>query len=394
MVLDLGPRGAESSSGAPVETPLRIAILLDPFALTVKGGEYVPRLAQELLDRGHMVRGFGAPAGVIPRSGPEASVAGGLEVPGVVAFQPDVIVAHDALSPAAFLGARAARRLEVPLVLIEPGVLLGGRWHERLLRWLGERLWGPLVRRRTSAVVALDPPARDQALAEGFAPSIVRVLPRGVDVAAFRPGLSSHIVRSHRISGRILLYIGRIDPDRGVEVLVQAFARTLGQGPDWALVLAGEGTGQARQSIRALVERQGVGARVHWLPGPRPEELPGLLGSASLLAVPALDDRVRGLHAPRALACGVPVLASRLPRLEAVVEEDGSGLLAEPGSLEDWCAVLQRAGGSPQARRRWAEHARSEAERRFSWSAVGEAFEAALRECAEGPPQGGPSSSD
>jgi glycosyltransferase involved in cell wall biosynthesis len=403
------PRAAPSSAGGwtsglakrkvlpespPVDRPLRIALLLDPFALTVKGGDYVPRLARELLGRGHAVRGFGAPPGVIPRSGPEREPdgAGRLEFPGVVGFQPDVVVAHDALSPAAFLGARAAGRLGVPLVLVEPGVLLGGRPHERVLRWVGERLWGPLVRRRARAVVALDPPARDQALEEGFASERVRVLPAGVDLATFRPGLTSHVVRSHRIAGRILLYVGRLDPDRGLEVLIQAFARTLGQGRDWALVLAGDGPRPARQALRALVERQGIGARVHWLAGPRDEELPGLLGSATVLAVPALDDRVRGIHVPRALACGVPVLASRLPRFEALFDDEEAGLLVRAGDLEAWCAALQRAGGAPEARRRWALRARAVAEERLGWEAVGAAFEAVLVECVGGtepPPRGG-----
>jgi glycosyltransferase involved in cell wall biosynthesis len=374
-----------------VEEALRIAILLDPFSLSVKGGDHAPRLAQELLGRGHLLRGFGAPPGVIPRSGAtlEGEGAGGLEFPGVVGFAPDVVVAYDALSPAAFLGARAAGRLEVPLVLVEAGVLLGGRWHERLLRWTGERLWGAFVRRRVSRVVALDPPARDQALEEGFAPERLRVLPAGVDPSIYRPGLASHLVRSHRIAGRVVLYVGRLDHGRGLETLVQAFARTLGQGRDWALVLAGDGPRPARQALRALVDRQGIGARVHWLAGPREEELPGLLGSATLLAVPAEDGRVRGLHIPRALACGIPVLASRLPRFEALVEDDGCGLLVPAGDLDAWSAALQRAGSAPEARRRWARRAREVVEERLSWEAVGAAFERVLLEVT-GRPVGEP----
>ena len=82
----------------------KIAVLVNPFTLESKGGGHGPSLAQQLQARGHHVRGFGAPGTAFP----------GLEVPedsgGVVAFEPDFVVAYDALSPAAWVGARAARK--------------------------------------------------------------------------------------------------------------------------------------------------------------------------------------------------------------------------------------------------------------------------------------------
>jgi len=374
-----------------VERTLRIAILLNPFDLAVKGGEYAPQLARELLGRGHYLRGFGAPPGVIPRSGGDAAPGGGElkpEAPGVVGFRPDVVVAYDALSPAAFLGARAARKLDAPLVLIEAGSSAGGSRTTRLLRWIGERLWGVFVRRRASAVVVLDPVARAQSLGEGFAEDLIRVLPAGVDLGSFRPGLTSSFVRRHRIVGRLLLYVGKLSQDRGLQELIDAFARTVGQAHDWNLVLAGDGPTRSRQALRAQVSRLGIGASVHWLPTPSVEELPGLMGSATLLAVPAVDDRVRGIHIPRALACGLPVLASRLPRFEGLLEDDGSGLLVEPGSVQAWSAAIVRAAGAPMARKRWSQRAREIAEDRLDWAVVAEGFEEILLEAVDGRPPG------
>jgi len=92
-----------------VTRPLRIAILVDPFTLHVKGGDHAPELARELLGRGHTVRGFGAPDGVIPRSGADPSSDSASERPGVAGFAPDALIAYQSLSPAAWLGARVAR---------------------------------------------------------------------------------------------------------------------------------------------------------------------------------------------------------------------------------------------------------------------------------------------
>jgi phosphatidylinositol alpha-1,6-mannosyltransferase len=369
-----------------VGSSLRIAILLDPLDLAVKGGEYAPALARELLGLGHKVRGFGAPPGVIPRSGGDPSADGLQTKPeaiGIVGFRPDAIVAYDALSPAAFLGARASRRSGAPLILVEAGTAAVGPWHGRVLRWIGARLWGPFVRRMAHRVVALDPVAREQALSEGFAADRIWVLPPGVDLTTFRPGLTSNLIAAHRITGRVLLYIGRISNDRGLEVLISAFSRTLGQARDWSLVIAGDGPMRERQALKAQADRLGIGTLVRWLPSPRMEEMPGLLGSATIMAVPALDSRVRGIHIPRALACGLPVLASDLPRFAELMENDGTGLLTEPGSVEAWSASLAKAAGAPQARQRWAKRAREIAEKRLDWALVAREFEEMLWEARE-----------
>jgi glycosyltransferase involved in cell wall biosynthesis len=368
-----------------LNAPLRIALLVDPFALQAKGGTHAPALARELLGRGHVVRGFGAPADAIPHSNAELveGEAGAIAVPGVLSFRPDCVLAYDALSPAAFRGARVTRRLGVPLVLIESGYGSEGRLYERLLRADGERLWGAYVRRAAARVVALDPVARERALREGFDAERVEVLPAGVDLATFRPGLLSGMIAQHHIRGRVLLHVGPLAEKRGLETLIEAFARTVGQRADWTLVLAGDGPAQRR--LRATVDRLGIGARVAWLPRPRREELPGLMGASTLFALPALDGRAHGTFLPRALACGLPVLASNLPRLASYLQHDGSGLLVAPGDLAAWVAALDRATGSPEARARWSRRARELAETRFAWPRIAQEFEHLLLTLAAAP---------
>lgn len=356
--------------------PLRIAILVDPFTLRVKGGDHAPELARELLNRGHTVRGFGAPEGVIPRSGNDPDSRAPAEGPGAAGFAPDAIVAYQSLSPAAWLGARLARKRGIPLVLVEVGARSEDSRRARLLRRVGEVLWGRFVRRHTSAVVALDPGALERVLHHGFARERVSLVPPGVDLNDYRPGLTSGLVLRHHIRGRILLYMGWIGPGRGLETLIEAFARTVGQRNDWSLVLAGDGP--ARAELRAQVDRFGIGSCVHWIGTPRIEETPGLLGASTLLAVPGLDDSVRGQHIPKAMACGLPVLCSDQPILRFLVEPEGSGLIVPAGNLQAWIEALRRAAMSPETRRRWGQRGRAIAEERLAWSQVARQIEARI----------------
>jgi glycosyltransferase involved in cell wall biosynthesis len=360
-------------------TSIRVALLLDPLSVSlgakgvhVKWSGHAPALAREFLGRGYEVRGFGAPPGIIPRSSSDAPGEDGGGGHGLVRFAPDVILAYDTLSPAALRGARMARRLGATLVLVEGGWKGAMPWKERILRRIGKRLWGLYVRRTAGAVAALDALAEEQCLADGFGRDQVRVIPYGVDTQAFRPGLSSTFVARHKIRGRILLYVGKQEVGRGVQVLLSAFVRTVGQRLDWNLVFAGNGPD--RGELRAMADRLGVGDRVHLIE-PRDEELPGLMGASTVLAIPARSHEVVGRHAARAMACGLPILASDMPRLRGFVEPERNGLLVAPGSIDAWADAIQRIAQAPRTRARWGQASREMAVQAHSWSAIAERYE-------------------
>jgi glycosyltransferase involved in cell wall biosynthesis len=184
------------------------------------------------------------------------------------------------------------------------------------------------------------------------------------------------LILRHHIRGRILLHAGQIAHQRGLENLITAFAHTVGQRSDWSLVFAGEGP--AQPELRAQIDRLGIGARVHWIGRPREEELPGLMSASTLLAVPGLDDSVRGQHIPCAMACGLPVITSDLPLMRFLVEHDVSGLVVPAGDLVAWTEALRRASMSPDARQRWGQRARQIAEERLAWPYVAKTFESTI----------------
>jgi len=353
-----------------VSPSLRIALLINPFAAR-RGEDHPSSLARELMGLGHTVRAFGAGPDATPHSGNDPSTDGGVvpeEGLGLLGFEPDVILAYDAVSPTAWLGARRARRLAVPLIIVEDGSAPQIGFVERFVRVAGGRVWGRFIRRSVAGVIALDPVTRESVVAEGFAQDAVHLIPPGVDLADYRPGLSSPLPGRHGIRGRILLHVGQIEDGRGLDRLVSAFANTVGRREGWSLVFAGEG--HARPRLRAQVDRLGIGAQVHWMRTPRAEELPGLFGASTLFAAPTPDDERTPLRVAQALACGLPVLASEHARLAGLIEDDGNGLLLQGDSAADWTDGLRSAASSPERRRRWGKRARELAEERFSWAHV------------------------
>lgn len=354
-------------------SPRRLALLVDALNPRATRSEHPPNLADALERAGYAVELHWVSAGLLARvDGRRRRGAGVAQLESaasrILGDRPDLVIAYDPACPAAWLGARVATRLAVPLVLIEPAWFTLRRAHERILESVGRTLWGRVIRQSTAAVVAVDPHARARALSRGFALDRVTMIPSGVDPEQYRPGRTSAAVARHRLRGRILLHLGPLEPGRGLEVLIQAFARTVGQRGDWTLALIGSGS--LRRRLETLAARLGVRAGVRFLPKVDADEVPGLFAAATLLAVPAEDERVRGRQVVRAMAAGLPVLCSDIPRLAFRVEHGVTGYLAPPGDVAAWTAALERVASSPVAREAWAVAARQRVLERFTWPAI------------------------
>jgi glycosyltransferase involved in cell wall biosynthesis len=203
----------------------------------------------------------------------------------------------------------------------------------------------------------------------------VRVVPHGVDTERFRPGLTSSLCSRHHIQGRYVLSVGPLESTSRHELVIQAFARTVGQREDWSLVIAGDGSLRAR--LHAEADRAGVGARVHCIGSLSEDELPGALSSATFAVLAGSDPRA-ALFA-KLLACGVPIVAEAGGRAEFLVGEQ-CGVTVTQGA---WAAGLAKAAAAPELRRRWSLEARRIALAELDWAHVARAFVDAIGEQRE-----------
>jgi len=128
---------------------------------------------------------------------------------------------------------------------------------------------------------------------------------------------------------RLALFLGLIRPYKGVDILLEAFAR-LPESSRWRLVVAGEPWGGLGEALSAQVEALGLGNRVELKFGWAPEaEVDQLLSAADLLVLPYRNG-TQSAVAPMALSRGLPVLATDVGGLGEVIDDGVSGLLVEP----------------------------------------------------------------
>lgn len=165
----------------------------------------------------------------------------------------------------------------------------------------------------------------------------------------------------------ILLFLGRLDRKKGLDLLIPAFAQLVAGGADLHLVLAGPDRG-ARAEAEVRVARLGLAGRVSFTGMLRGETKRAALAEAALFVLPSYRENF-GLAVVEALAAGLPVLVSDQVAIWREIEADGAGWVcrAEVRSLAE---TLAAAVADPAALAERGHRARESAKRRFDWSAV------------------------
>jgi len=184
----------------------------------------------------------------------------------------------------------------------------------------------PLLR-RLSRVVAISEEINGELLAHGFAPNRIAHIPNGVDVRRFAPAQDPDLARRQvGLGSETVLFLGRLDSQKGLETALTAWARVAAKRPSAQLVFAGDGP--ARNALETQARGAGFGEQVRFL-GTRSD--PGrLLQASQLFLLPSKSEGISNALL-EAMATGVACVASRVGGNCEVLEHGVSGLLVPPG---------------------------------------------------------------
>jgi phosphatidyl-myo-inositol alpha-mannosyltransferase len=204
-----------------------------------------------------------------------------------------------------------------------------------------------------------------------FFPGEFRLIPPGVDVARFHPGVEP-LPELASDGAPVVLFVGRLDARKGLPVLLGAFARVLAAGTRARLVVAGKG--QMFEECRERAAELGIAGDVHFAGFVPAELLPRYYASADVYCSPALGGEAYGIVLLEAMAAGAPVIASDIPGYNEVVQDGVSGVLAAPGSEEALAAAIRDLLGDAERRQALSNAGRAQAES-LSWARIAERVE-------------------
>ncbi len=209
----------------------------------------------------------------------------------------------------------------------------------------------------------------------GGEPGRIRIVPPGVDHAFFGPG---HRPQARRalglpLGGRLLLFVGRIQPLKRADVAIETLAELCERGGEpYRLVVVGGPSGpHGEKSLQGLYDEadaRGVRERVHFV-APQPHELlSSYYRAADVCIVPSRSESF-GLVALEAAACGTPVVASAVGGLTTLVDHGHTGYLVDDPDPVAYAAAVRTVFDEPLAAERLSTASVLRA-RRYTWRAA------------------------
>lgn len=240
-----------------------------------------------------------------------------------------------------------------------------------LATWLLERPISPVYARVPT--VAVSRSTAQDLEARGLSPRRISVIPNGVDVAGFSPAPPGG-----RFPEPTILYLGRLQRYKRVDLILHAVARLRGQGMEARLLVGGKG--EHRAALEALRDRLGLGHQVEFLGFVSEEEKRELL-RRSWVHVLASPKEGWGISVLEAAACGTPSVASDSPGLRDSVRDGETGLLVPHGDVGELADAVARLLRDGDLRESMGERARVLSEE-HDWDGVARRWEVLLREGA------------
>lgn len=191
-----------------------------------------------------------------------------------------------------------------------------------------------------------------------YLPGNYRIIPNGVDTNHFTPG-----EENYKFSNEIL-FVGRIEPRKGLQFLIDAFPKVKKEIPEAKLTIAGGGYKKIKLNIPLEVKDS-----IKFLGFVAPKDLPQIFRRASLFISPAITGESFGIVLIEAMASGTPVIASDIPGYRCVIEDEKNGLLVPPGNPAGIARTIIRVLNDNNLRNSLIEEGFKSAER-YSWDKV------------------------
>lgn len=271
---------------------------------------------------------------------------------------------HGVWSAPQYFAANAAHMAEIPFVVSVHGMLEPWLWNKQGLRVRMKKraYWKTLgypALSKASIIHAITPLEREH-LTRLFPKNYIEVIPNAIEVD------NSH-ARSTEERAKTILFLGRIEPKKGVDVLLAAFGQAQ-VGLDWSIDIVGPVWSNAYMAqLKAIIEEFGIGDKVRFHAPTFGVEKIKLLDQAWVMAVPSHSEVV-GLVNLEAATRYLPTITTYQTGLHDW--ESGGGILIEPNVDSLRKALENACSWSAQEQYERGELSRHLVEKRYSWEVI------------------------
>lgn len=246
-----------------------------------------------------------------------------------------------------------------------PGFSIGD-WrlnvYHALTHVLSKSIWN-----NSSYVVANSTSLRDTC--KQFSPKHnIEIITNGVDSDLFYPANKTTNPPYKEVQ---LLFISRLMLQKGVDTLIKACGILSAKGiQNYKLTIVGEG--HLKDLMFSLIDKYKIREKINFLGWRDLEELPDIYRSADIFILPSVMEGMSSVTL-QAMACGLPIIASRVKGFEAILEESVNGLTAEYNNAEEFANAIEKLIKSPDLRNKMSKNSIEKA-KQFSWETIAKQY--------------------
>ena len=355
--------------------------IVTPYAYPLPGGvnDHVGSLYRVLRSRGHDVRIITSSHGLQKASeGDIIRVGKGFSVPfngsmGTITLSPtylaqmrailererfDVLHYHEPLVPfLSLVTLTLSTSVNVGTFHAFGGLSISYEFGKRMLGHYAGKLHGR---------IAVSPAARH--FISRYFPGKYKIVPNGVEPGRYQRAVP---IARYRDGVPNILFVGRMEPRKGLIHLLRAFRKLQRDGVRARLLLVGTGPGE-REALRYVLTRQLDD--VEFLGRVSEAQKAQLFKTADIYVSPATGRESFGIVLLEAMSAGAPIICSDIHGYRGVVRRERDGILVEPGNADALAASIRRLIDDP-ALRAQLSRAGEERAQLFTWERVGQAVE-------------------
>ena len=264
----------------------------------------------------------------------------------------------------------------------------GRHWYSRLPKQLLGYVALAMLKRESQKeplafrnAICVSAAARNVLVEAGVPVKHARIIYTGLDAKQYTNGARQYSLSTEN-QNLNLLYAGRINPEKGVETVIEAMIKLVNDHGrrDISLSLAGSGSIDYENYLHELLDRAGLTDNVMFLGWARPTEMPDLLMKFDVLLVPSIWPEPFARVLLEGMTSGLVVIATPTGGTTEILNDGENGLLFATGDSEDLAQKIVCLAADSQLRRRLALAGQQTVTERFTKSKMMDEIESYLQE--------------
>ena len=280
----------------------------------------------------------------------------------------DLVHAHGHVYMSSYLAGKLAKKFNKPFIVTQHNTWIDYKSWLNVIENLNDSIIGKSVLKLADKILTVSKETKKYVLRLGADPKITSVMYNGVDTTCFRSiqKMESRIKLSLPTKQKIVFSVRRLVYKNGLDTLIESASSVINNNPNVLFIVAGKGP--SRKLIEEKIKELGIEKNII-LTGFVPDELLPLYYNASdYFVLPSASGEGLPLVLFEAMACGLPVVATKVGGTPEIINHMENGVLVAPTKPKDMAMGLLNLLENDELAIRIGENAKTTIQNRFSWT--------------------------